>query len=112
MKCFNQTKNILVSDKVNIAETFFTRLKGLLGRKSLDENEGLYITKCPQVHTFFMKFPIDVIFIDERGKVLKVIENLKVWRFSPYVFRAKNVIEFSSGFIGNKISIGDILEIN
>lgn len=112
MKCFNKTKNVLISDKIKIAQTFFTRLKGLLGRKNLEHSEGLYITKCPQVHTFFMKFAIDLVFVDNNNKVLKIVKNMKPWRISPYVFKAKNVIEFNSGFVEDKIVENNVLEIN
>ncbi|MBT3392940.1 MAG: DUF192 domain-containing protein [Elusimicrobiaceae bacterium] len=111
MKCFSKTKNILVSENIKIAQTYFSRMKGLLRKTSLPQGEGLYITKCKQVHTFFMKFAIDVVFIDEKGKVLKIVYNMKPWRISPFIFSAFATYEFNAGFVKGKISEGDILEI-
>lgn len=63
MKLFNLTKNKVVVENLKIAENYFDRTKGLLGRTSIEENEGLLIKNCNWIHMFFMKFPIDVVFL-------------------------------------------------
>ncbi|MFH0947999.1 MAG: DUF192 domain-containing protein [Elusimicrobiota bacterium] len=66
MKLFNLTKNKVVVENLSIAENYFERAKGLLGRKDIKENEGLLIKNCNWIHMFFMCFPIDVIFMKTR----------------------------------------------
>ncbi len=77
----------------------------------MEPEEGLWIVPCPMIHTFFMAFPIDVLFLDEELRVRKVIENLKPWRISPWVFSAKSVLELPGGSLNGSVSIGDELEI-
>lgn len=97
--------------KIIVAETFFDRVKGLLGKDSLPPNTGLLIKPCKQVHTFFMKFTIDVVFIDKKGIIVHLEKALKPFKISKYVWKAYAVIEFAEGTIekqgyqiGQKIS--------
>jgi len=71
------------------ADAAASRSKGLLGRASLHADEGLWIVPCPMIHTFFMKFPIDVIFLRGDLSVARVIEDMKPWRLSPWCSRAQ-----------------------
>jgi uncharacterized protein len=89
----NKTKQSIIMTEVIPADNFFTRLKGLLGKKELPEGQCMLISPCKSVHTFFMKFPIDVVFIDKGFKVVKVIKNMVPGRTSPYVKEAWAVIE-------------------
>lgn len=66
--------------QVSIANTFLTRLTGLLRHKRLPMDEGLLIAPCSNVHTLGMRFPIDVVFLDRMGRVLHIRENLAPWR--------------------------------
>ncbi len=79
-----------------VATTLFSRMKGLLGSKSLESTEGLIISDCKQVHTFFMHYPIDVIFLDSNDNVLKV-STLAPWRISSWVRNSKRVLEIAAG---------------
>lgn len=72
-------------------------MKGLLGRNSLGRGEGLWIRPTNSVHTCFMRFPIDVVFLSREMKVLKVYERLAPWRFTSIVFRAHSVLELAAG---------------
>jgi uncharacterized membrane protein (UPF0127 family) len=74
----------------------WTRLVGLLNRSQLDAGEGLLIEPCKQVHTFFMRFPIDVVFLDSKNQVLAK-QSLKPWRLSPLIFKAAKVLEVPAG---------------
>ena len=73
--------------------------------------EGLWIVPCPMIHTFFMRFAIDVLFLDRRLNVVRVLENLKPWRLSPWVFRATSVLELAGGRLQGSVRVGDQLEI-
>jgi uncharacterized protein len=79
------------------AESMFGRMVGLLGRSSLPRGQGLLISPCNQIHTFFMKFTIDVVFLDSSDRVVKLCQNLKPWRLTPIVWKAKAVLELGQG---------------
>lgn len=85
--------------KIEVAENFFSKAAGLIGKKNLPEKTGLLIMKCKGIHTFFMRFPIDVVFINSNNKVVKIIENLKPWRMPMPVLSSKFVLEFPSGLL-------------
>ena len=111
MAAFNTTRNAPVATKVEKADTAASRNKGLLGRESLAPEEALWITPCPMIHTFFMKFPIDVLFLDSALRVVRVIEDLHPWRLSPWVFSAHSVLELKGGVLNGAVSVGDRLEM-
>src|SRR3989338_4367358 len=103
--------NTILTKKATRATTPWARLKGLLGRPSLSPNEALVLSPCNSIHTFFMRFPIDAIFIDSRGTVLHLYSHLKPNRMSGLHWRAKEVIEVPSGTIEQwKVQVGDILK--
>jgi uncharacterized protein len=112
MKALNRgTGRVLASD-LRVAETLFTRCKGLLGRESLPPGEGLLIRPCLAVHTFLMKFPIDVVFLDKENRVLKAVRDLQPHRISSIVIFSAGVIELPAGTlwetgteIGNQLVI-------
>lgn len=103
----NKTNQIEVLNNLEIADTFITRLKGLLGREYLEPGNGLVIKPCNSVHCFFMKFPIDVAFVDKDDYVIKVITHMKPFSASPIVSGAKYVIEANAGIFSGKLEIGD-----
>jgi uncharacterized membrane protein (UPF0127 family) len=78
------------------AESMHSRMVGLLSHDALAEDESLMIDPCKQVHTFFMRFPIDVVFLSESNQVLK-IRSLAPWRLSPLVWKAARVLELPAG---------------
>jgi hypothetical protein len=83
--------------KTRVARTFAERAKGLIGTKDLAADEGMLIEKCNAIHTFFMSFPIDAVFLDASDRVMKVVRGIKPWR--PLVWggwRAKKVLELKS----------------
>jgi uncharacterized membrane protein (UPF0127 family) len=97
--------------RVETADDAASRSKGLLGRASLEPQEGLWIVPCPMIHTFFMKFPIDVLFLDRGLVVRRVLEDLKPWRLSPWVFSAHSVLELQGGVLRGGVAVGDRLEM-
>jgi uncharacterized protein len=110
MKCINKTTGKEIFSNVKLADTYLTRLVGLLSKSKLSDEEGLLITRCPSVHTFFMRFSIDVVFLNKDNKVVKLIGNMRPWRMSPWVREAENVLELNSQASDSKIKQGDILE--
>lgn len=112
IKIINKTKNIVIAERAALANTFFARLKGLIGKNTLEEDEGLCITPCNSVHMFFMKFSIDVLFIDKDNLVCKTISNLEPWRISPVVRGASCVVELPKDTIEKRsIEKGDYIKI-
>lgn len=95
----NLTQATVLATHVERAVTFCTRLRGLLGRRSLEPGEGLQIEPCDGIHTFFMRFPIDVIFLDRSGVVLETREQLRPWRATRIVRGAHSVLELPAGMI-------------
>lgn len=84
----------LFSVEVDAAETFFERARGLIARECPLRGAGMLIPKCNAVHTFFMRYPIDVHFLDKRGCLVKTVKNVKPWRFFVWGgWRAVQVIE-------------------
>lgn len=84
-----------------MADTPFKRMKGLLGRSYFNQKEALIIKPCNSIHTFFMRFAIDVIFADKQNRVVKTISNLKPWRLSGMYLSASFCIELPAGTIAS-----------
>lgn len=112
-KLYNVSQDKLIASNVDVADTFISRIKGLLGKHSLPENSALWIKDCPSVHTFFMKFSIDVIFLDKKMRVTNVVQNLKPWRCTRFFqYKNKSCIELtSSRKISDLVSQGDLLDV-
>jgi uncharacterized protein len=82
--------------KIAVANSFLSRAKGLLGRTQMHPLDGLYITRCNSIHTHFMNFPIDVIFLNENNQCLRLVKALKPWRWVKEA-DAKHVLELRVG---------------
>jgi uncharacterized membrane protein (UPF0127 family) len=101
----------LVASTVIPAIDRATRNKGLLGRHSFAPGSAMILAPCSSVHTFFMKFPIDILFVSRDGRVLKVVPRCGAWRlaFGPGAFAA---IELPAGAAETTgTSVGDFLEL-
>ena len=83
--------------RLRLATGMFQRMRGLLGVRSLDADEGLWIQPCNSVHTFFMRFPIDVAFLDREGVVLKIAPGLRPFRMAAGGRRARSALELAPG---------------
>ena len=110
MIAFNKTRGREIASQVVKADAPVARSRGLLGRTALEAGEGLWIVPCPMIHTLFMRFPIDAVFLDRDLRVVRVLENLRPWRLSPWVFRAHNVLELAGDSAGRGVQVGDRLE--
>jgi uncharacterized protein len=81
------------------AQSFGTRLKGLMFRKQPLHEEGLWIAPCNSIHMCFMHFPIDAVFLDQHHRVVHLVENLKPWKFVFPIKQAHSVLELPPGTI-------------
>jgi uncharacterized membrane protein (UPF0127 family) len=110
MRLENESVRAAYFRHVDVADTFWKRLVGWMGKRSLDEGEGLLIVPCRSVHTCFMRFPIDVVFINESGKVVHIVHRLKPWRITRITRDSYAVLELSGGAAElSDIRIGDQL---
>jgi hypothetical protein len=107
----NLTRGNIACDQVIVADRALRRMRGLLGRRELATGDGLLLQPAPSIHTAFMRFPIDVVFIDRNLQVLKVVEDMPAWRTAS-ARRAKSALELAAGEIARRgIAIGDQLVI-
>ena len=82
---------------IEVADTFFKRFFGLMGREKINQSQGLLLSPCNSVHMFFMRFSIDVIYIDESYVIKKIVTNLKPWIDIFICFNAFAAIEMATG---------------
>lgn len=101
-----------ISDKVLVADNMLTRIIGLMFRSAPPQNaEGLLLDPCNSIHTCFMRYPLDVAFLNSQNKVIKIIRNLKPWRITWIYFRASKTLEFPAGKLPLAVREGDVLEV-
>ena len=107
----NRTRNVVLSDRTRIANTLVTRLVGLLSSKGLASGEGLWIEPCNSIHTMFMRFTIDAVFLDKQGNVVKLKSRMKAWRMTAISPKARGVLELPEGTIEKTgTQVGDAIE--
>lgn len=112
MPIYNKIKNITLPFQVVEANSFLTRLVGLLGTKKIDTEKVLYIKRCSGIHTIGMKYSIDAVFLNKYSRVTRLYESLKPNRITSINFKDHRVLEFPSGTIKDlKIDKGDVFEI-
>lgn len=96
--------------RCTIAKDPWTRMRGLLGRSGLDDGEGILLRPASSVHTFFMRFPIDVVFLDRDLSVLRVVPRLRPWR-AVWKHGAAVVLELAAGECQARgVGVGDRLD--
>jgi uncharacterized membrane protein (UPF0127 family) len=112
MQIANITRNCLLANDARLADSFFTRLKGLLGARRLLTGEGLIIRPCNSVHTFGMKYAIDVVFADAGHRVLKTVASLEPGK-AAMCRDGRYVVELPAGALAmSGTVIGDYLELS
>ena len=113
-QAFNQTRQSYLATALAVADTHWTRLRGLLGTSPGDFRNGcgLWIVPCHGVHTLGMGFPIDVVYLDGAMTVIYIERDLQPWRFSPLRMRAASVLELPSRTAAEtRTAVGDKIEI-
>jgi uncharacterized membrane protein (UPF0127 family) len=93
----NLSRSTLLAENCITALTFFARFKGLQLKKDLPKGNGLLITPCNSIHMFFMRFPIDAVFIDENNTVLYIENSIKPWCISRIIRKSRSVLELPAG---------------
>ncbi|MGA7754436.1 MAG: DUF192 domain-containing protein [Candidatus Sulfotelmatobacter sp.] len=113
-KAFNQTRQAYLATSLAVADTHWTRLRGLLGLGADDfrNGSGLWIVPCHGVHTLGMGFPIDVVYLDRALTVIHVQPELRPWRFAPVRRQAESVLELPCSVAAEtRTAVGDRIEI-
>jgi uncharacterized membrane protein (UPF0127 family) len=112
MKIINLSNNAVLADRASAADTFCRRLVGLLNRNSLEKGEALILKPCSSIHTFFMRFSIDVLFLDKNSKVIGLFSVLRPFRITPVYFGAYLAIELAAGTLQlTQTKLGDSVKI-
>jgi uncharacterized membrane protein (UPF0127 family) len=112
LRVSNLTRNTVLATCMEVADSGAKRNKGLLGREHLAPGEGLWIRPCEAVHTFWMRFPIDLIYLDRKNRIRKVVNTVPPWRLSACLL-AHSILELPSGTIREtQTQPGDTLEFS
>jgi len=107
----NQTRSTVLADSADVADTSEKRRTGLLKHMHLEPGQGLWIVPCESVHSFFMKFPIDLVYLDRHHKVRKVRHHMAPWRISACL-TAHSILELPAGTLqATGTQAGDQLQI-
>lgn len=112
MKMKMSTKdNIQIAGEVIEAGSMAHKMKGLMFLDKMEGFDGLLFTRAYSIHTFFMKFPIDVLFLNKNKKIIKIIRNLKPWRMTLMYFNAYQTLELMGGTLDERVKEGDEVEV-
>ncbi len=112
MIVYNVTRDCRIAEQGTMATNVLQRLKGLLGRDRLGPEEGMVIKPCNGVHTFMMRFPIDVLYASREGQVVRAVPDLVPNRVGPVVRQAAFVVELPAGTIAaTGTQVDDQLEV-
>ena len=110
MQVANEGDGSKVGERIRVASSTRERTVGLLRTPSLRRGEGLWIEGAPSIHMFFMKYPIDAVFMDGDGRVTKIVPNLKPWRVVWWARGAKDCLELPAGTAAETgVQVGDVL---
>jgi uncharacterized membrane protein (UPF0127 family) len=106
----NVARGTVLAERCRVARSMRDRTVGLLGTSTLGTGQGLWIERSPSIHMFFMRYPIDAVFVDADDRVVRVVERLRPWRIVAWVRGARDCIELPAGSIrGTGTVAGDPL---
>src|SRR5688500_11762855 len=97
VRVINMTKGTLVAERCRVASSLRDRTVGLLATPEVMPGEGLWIDRSPSIHMFFMRYPIDAVFVDDDGRVTKIVSGLKPWRVVWWARGARDCLELWAG---------------
>ena len=110
LRLLNRTKGVVLAERVRLALTSGSRMRGLLGSTPLSLDEAMLIRPCNGVHTMFMRYTIDVLFIDSAGKIVAKRPELRPWRISAIISDAHSTIELQAGVVASSgTDVGDLV---
>jgi uncharacterized membrane protein (UPF0127 family) len=108
----NSTKNTVLGDQIQVADTSLSRLVGLLGKRALEPGSGLLIIPSQAIHTVAMRFAIDVVFLDRDWRVIYLYPKIVPYRMTGIHWKARSVLELPVGIISqSSTSVGDQLSL-
>jgi uncharacterized protein len=111
---FNRTRLSYLAKELEVADTHWTRFRGLMARETqtFPQGRGLWIVPCHGVHTMAMRFAIDVLYLDQENVVVHLEQNLLPWRFAPVRAKARSVLELPTSTVqATGTELGDRVEI-
>lgn len=111
MVILNTRNNLLIAENVKYANTLLSRTLGLMFIKEMKGMDGLLLDPCNSIHNFFVRFSLDVVFLNREFEVVKVIRGFKPWRMTRIYFKASKVLELPAGALIEDIRSGDKLEV-
>jgi len=111
LKKIKRENGEIVCHHLKLAESMDERMLGLMFKEEMPGCDGLLISPCNSIHTFFMKMNIDVVFLTKDFKVVKVFYNLKPWRMTTMYFKSKHVLEMKAGTLVPNLQIGESLRV-
>ena len=110
LRILNETRGVTLAEAATLTETMWERMRGLLGTSELAPGSGLVLDPCNSIHTFFMAYAIDVLFLDGDGRVVRVLERLAPWRLTRIYFQARSVVELPAGSLAGTGTVqGDLI---
>ncbi len=108
----NQSRDTTLAAHVEVATSFWARAKGLIGRKSLPDGFALIIRPCGAIHMLMVQLPLDVVHIDKRNHVVKILHSIRPWRLGPFVPKSSWVIELPAGTaLRTMTQVGDVVAV-
>jgi len=110
LRFVNSTRKTVLAERAFIADSIFTRFKGLLGTSNLASGAGLFLDPCNGIHMFWMAYAIDAVFVDRDYKVVALVQAIKPWQVSKVYKNARACLELPVGTVAaSQTSIGDVL---
>jgi uncharacterized membrane protein (UPF0127 family) len=110
VRVLNRTRDAVLADRAELADNYWTRFVGLMGRRELPDGGGLVLKPGGGIHMWFMRIPLDVIHVDKRDHVTHVLRGIKPWRFGPLFVGGKLAIELAAGTAA-QTQVGDEIAI-
>lgn len=101
---------MVICNRMIVADKMFDRLKGLMFSSELPDCDGFLISPCNSIHTFFMLYSLDVVFLNKNFEVVKALYDLSPWKLTRMYFKAHQVLEMKAGTMKKNIMVGDKLE--
>ena len=113
VRVVNRTRGVVLAARAELADSIWTRFKGLMGRRGLPSGTGLVLKPGGGIHMWFMRMPLDVIHVDKRDHVTHVLHGIRPWRFGPVFVGTKYAIELPVGAarstqVGDEVIIQDV----
>lgn len=100
-----------IFSKINFANSFDERVKGLMFTSEKDAGEGMLIEPCNSIHTFFMQFSLDVAFLNKKNEIVRIIRDIRPWRMTWIIWGARKVLEVPAGKLPTDLNVGDQIKV-